>query len=67
MAQKNNPFLKKATKATGAPKAPARVEKRHGLGRGLDGLLSSAKPSASDAAVLPRPATAWNRRPTMRS
>lgn len=26
-------------KATGAAKAPARVEKKHGLGRGLDGLL----------------------------
>ena len=54
MAQKPNPFLKKATKATGAPKAPARVEKRHGLGRGLDGLLSAAKPPEPGAAVLPR-------------
>lgn len=58
MAQKPNPFLKKATKATGAPKAPARVEKRHGLGRGLDGLLSSAKPPEPNAAVLPRTAPA---------
>jgi len=56
MAQKPNPFLKKATKATGAPKAPARVEKRHGLGRGLDGLLSSAQPPEprSAAPALPR-------------
>jgi len=39
---KNNPFLKKAT---GAVKAPASVEKKkHGLGRGLDGLLG-AKPA----------------------
>ena len=33
-----NPYLKKAT---GAPKAPARVEKKHGLGRGLDSLIPS--------------------------
>lgn len=31
-----NPYLKKAT---GAQKAPARVEKKHGLGRGLDSLI----------------------------
>jgi ParB family chromosome partitioning protein len=37
--KKDNPYLKKPT---GAIKAPARVEKRHGLGRGLDGLLQSA-------------------------
>ena len=42
MSQKNNPFLKKAT---GAHKAPARVEKKHGLGRGLDSLIPS-KPAA---------------------
>lgn len=36
MSQKNNPFLKKAT---GAQKAPVRVEKKHGLGRGLDSLI----------------------------
>ena len=39
MAAKN-PFLKKAT---GAQKAPARVEKKHGLGRGLDSLIPGAK------------------------
>ena len=38
MATKN-PFLKKAT---GADKAPARSEKKHGLGRGLDSLLTKA-------------------------
>lgn len=41
---KQNPYLKKAT---GAAKAPVAVEKkRHGLGRGLDGLLDNAKPPA---------------------
>ena len=35
-----NPFLKRAT---GASKAPARVEKKHGLGRGLDSLIPSSK------------------------
>ena len=62
MAQKNSPFLKKAT---GAPKAPARVEKRHGLGRGLDSLIPSrsaapaglgAKPAAQVPAPAPQPA-----------
>ncbi len=48
MAQKSNPFLKKAT---GAPKAPARVEKKHGLGRGLSSLI----PSSSEAAVASLP------------
>ena len=43
MASKS-PFLKKAT---AAPKAPARVEKRHGLGRGLDSLI----PSKTDASA----------------
>ena len=45
---KPNPFLKKAT---GAGKAPASVDgrKRHGLGRGLDGLLSSNTPAAAPA------------------
>jgi len=39
---KGNPFLKKAT---GAGKAPVRSGgKKHGLGRGLDGLLGSALP-----------------------
>ena len=33
-----NPFLKKAT---GTQKAPVRVEKKHGLGRGLDSLIPS--------------------------
>ena len=47
MAQKN-PYLKKAT---GAPKAPARVEKRHGLGRGLDSLIPG--PVSATAPVAP--------------
>ncbi len=47
MAKKNsNPFLKKAT---GAQKAPARVEKKHGLGRGLASLI----PSKSTPAPVP--------------
>lgn len=46
---KQNPFLKKAT---GAGKAPASVEKKsRGLGRGLDGLLNSAKPAIATAAA----------------
>lgn len=45
MAQKN-PYLKKAT---GAQKAPARVEKKHGLGRGLDSLI----PGKGSVAVQP--------------
>lgn len=53
MAQKNNPFLKKAT---GAQKAPVRVEKKHGLGRGLDSLIPS-KP-VPPAALKPVPAAA---------
>ena len=44
-----NPFLKKAT---GAPKAPVRVEKKHGLGRGLDSLIP-AKPVAPLKAAAP--------------
>lgn len=62
MAQKNNPFLKKAT---GAQKAPVRVEKRHGLGRGLDSLIPSKaaataalKPPAVVAVKAPAPAPA---------
>ena len=51
MAQKS-PFLKKAT---GAQKAPARVERKHGLGRGLDGLLSSSKPAAAVPSPVPAP------------
>lgn len=53
MASKN-PFLKKAT---GAPKAPARVEKRHGLGRGLDSLIPSKASVAEPlkAVVAPPP------------
>ncbi len=47
MAQKS-PFLKKAT---GAQKAPARPEKRHGLGRGLDSLIPAK--GAAGAAKLP--------------
>ena len=54
---KPNPFLKKAT---GSAKGPASVvpKKRHGLGRGIDGLLSSSKPVVpveSPAANAPRP------------
>ena len=52
MAQKNNPFLKKAT---GAPKAPARVERKHGLGRGLDSLIPSK--SAAPAGLAAKPAS----------
>ena len=50
MSKPGNPFLKKAT---GAGKAPASVEgrRRHGLGRGLDGLLSSSLPPPSVGAV----------------
>ena len=62
MAGKSNPFLKKAT---GAQKAPVRVEgdsgkkKTHGLGRGLDGLLKSQVPPvavSSSVAVFPNAA-----------
>lgn len=49
MAAKGNPFLKKAT---GAAKAPARVEKKHGLGRGLGSLIPTA---AASAATVPSP------------
>lgn len=54
MAAKN-PFLKKAT---GAQKAPARVEKKHGLGRGLDSLIPGTKtqPLAPVAPVAVKPA-----------
>ncbi len=57
---KPNPFLKKAT---GSAKGPASVvpKKRHGLGRGIDGLLSSSKPVVpveAPAANAPRPAAA---------
>lgn len=64
MAQKNNPFLKKAT---GAQKAPVRVEKKHGLGRGLDSLIPSkpveagalnAAPIAVPKIPVPVPAAA---------
>ena len=50
MSKPGNPFLKKAT---GAGKAPASVEgrRRHGLGRGLDGLLSSSLPPPAVGAV----------------
>ena len=50
MSKPSNPFLKKAT---GAGKAPASVEtkRKHGLGRGLDGLLSSSMPPPAVAAV----------------
>lgn len=47
---KGNPYLKKAT---GAGKAPASVpsSKKHGLGRGLDGLLGANKPVVPVAPV----------------
>lgn len=48
-----NPFLKKAT---GTQKAPVRVEKKHGLGRGLDSLIPS-KP-AREAPLSKIPAAA---------
>ncbi len=50
MAQKTNPFLKKAT---GAQKAPARVEKKHGLGRGLDSLIGKAPAAPVASAPVP--------------
>lgn len=49
-----NPFLKKAT--TGATKAPARSEKKHGLGRGLDSLLTKAQ--VKDPSTAPMAPTA---------
>ena len=57
---KPNPFLKKAT---GSAKGPASAvpKKRHGLGRGLDNLLTSSKPAVpvdAPAANAPRPAAA---------
>ena len=50
MSKPGNPFLKKAT---GAGKAPASVDakRKHGLGRGLDGLLSSSLPPPAVAPV----------------
>lgn len=50
--KKQNPFLKKAT---GVGKAPASVSsrKRHGLGRGLDKLLSASQPVPSSAPIDP--------------
>ena len=70
MAQKTNPYLKKST---GAQKAPARVEKKHGLGSmggGLDAMLAKsrvvplspaqpvARPAAPAAEKTPVPAPA---------
>lgn len=53
--KKDNPFLKKATETPGVS---VRSEKRHGLGRGLDSLLSA--PTAKRAAsVPPQPAAAF--------
>ena len=46
---KGNPYLKKAT---GAAKAPVRAEKKHGLGRGLDGLLKGGKSAAASAPIV---------------
>ncbi len=56
--KKANPFLKKAT---GVDKTPASVsaKKKHGLGRGLDKLLSASQPAPAPidpAANAPRPA-----------
>ena len=53
MAQKN-PFLKKAT---GAKTAPVNIEKKkHGLGRGLDGLLSAGRSNMAAAPIdVPAP------------
>ena len=53
---KPNPYLKKAT---GSAKGPASIapKKRHGLGRGLDNLLSSPKPDVTVVAA-PAPAAA---------
>ena len=48
MANKPNPYLKKAT---GTSKVPARAEKKHGLGRGLDGLLGSGATKAPVPAI----------------
>lgn len=47
-------------KATGAGKAPASVDvrRKHGLGRGLDGLLSSPKPEIAPAAKIASPSGA---------
>jgi len=50
---KPNPFLKKAT---GAQKAPARIEKKHGLGRGLVGLLGGTAPRTDPVAAASLPA-----------
>ena len=61
-----NPFLKKAT---GTGKAPVAVDKkRHGLGRGLDSLIPSAREvsvasAASPVAVPPREAPVDGGRP----
>lgn len=50
-AVKSSQFLKKPT--AGGAKTPARSEKRHGLGRGLDSLISTkaATPAVADAAA----------------
>jgi ParB family chromosome partitioning protein len=49
---KVNKFLKKAT---GAQKAPARVDsKKHGLGRGLDGLLGAKPANLVNPIVTPQ-------------
>jgi len=49
--KKANPFLKKAT---GVGKAPASIsaKKRHGLGRGLDKLLSASQPAPAPIAPV---------------
>lgn len=43
---KQNQYLKKAT---GTVKAPARAERKHGLGKGLSALMSSSVPSVAKA------------------
>lgn len=48
---KNPQFLKKPT--AGAAKAPARSEKKHGLGRGLDSLIAAKPPEAGPGAAVP--------------
>ena len=49
---KGNPYLKKAS---GTQKAPVRVEKRHGLGRGYDSLVPSVRETAPVAAPVSAP------------
>ena len=50
MSKKNGSFLKKAS---GTQKVPASVEKKHGLGRGLDSLIPAAAVRPAVAKPLP--------------